>query len=502
MKRHTTAGIIVIGDEILKGSTRDTNSHFISKRLHSRGILVRKISVVSDEIQDIANEVRHFSSIFDVVLTTGGIGPTHDDRTFEGLSQAFDDEMEVNHELRAFVEMFILKTKMKGVNDTIERFCKIPKSMKLLWGSRPPEVQNDSDSLIFPTFQIRNVIAFPGVPRYCELTFNLVEDHLFPIGANFPFYSKAIYLNKSEVYLQKELRNIADGFSPAVSIGSYPVIGHNYFKTKLIVESTSHQKGELAHKELLSAFGDDVMHFDESPWVDAPKKLDEFLGRQSQKFQAKISDALKVIDEVLDQHGMENTSLSFNGGKDCTVLLHLLRVCVDRRFGREKSLHGFHILHSDEFPDVVQFSQEISPKYKLELRQLNGPIRGGLAQLKADQPNVVAVLMGSRFTDPNGRYMNSKCEWTDADWPHLLRVCPVLDWSYSEIWAAIRGLCIPYCSLYDEGYTSLGEKSKTHPNPALKISGKENKYRAAYYLQDEHLERCSRDGSSTNGPTT
>ena len=79
-----TAGIIIIGDEILKGQTCDINTHFLTKRLKSLGVKVRRVSVIPDEIDTIAEEVQKFSKEYRYVFTSGGVGPTHDDITFEG----------------------------------------------------------------------------------------------------------------------------------------------------------------------------------------------------------------------------------------------------------------------------------------------------------------------------------------------------------------------------------------------------------------------------------
>src|SRR5207249_3737141 len=96
-----TAGIIVIGNEILSGKTRDENSPYLARELRDLGVDVRKISIVSDELRFISDEVRNFSGSFHHVFTTGGVGPTHDDLTMEGIAGAFGRRIHRHPELEA-----------------------------------------------------------------------------------------------------------------------------------------------------------------------------------------------------------------------------------------------------------------------------------------------------------------------------------------------------------------------------------------------------------------
>lgn len=492
-KEHLTAGIIVIGDEILSGSTKDSNSHFMCKRLHERGVFVKKITVIGDDVDDIASEVRLFSGRYDYVFTTGGVGPTHDDRTFAGLASAFNEELSPSSELKDVVQIFLAKTKLHNIDEAINKFINIPKSAKLIWGQQYIPTLDDPNKLTnFPSVQIRNVIALPGVPRFCEQSFLLLEEQLFPHN---PFFSRSINLRRNEVYLQKRLTEIAQSYSNKnVTIGSYPILGHNYYKTKLLIESTSNKTGQEAYDELVGEFSEYVINFDDKPWENSKAKFDEFLQTQPADFSRKVVESLKLVDDILDKYNFDQIALSFNGGKDSTILLHMLRVAVDIRFGPFKLINGFYILGEDEFDEMRIFVRSISQKYGLSLHQLTGSLKAGLAQLKVERPEILVVVMGSRSTDPHGKFMKSNVQSTDPDWPHFLRVCPVFDWSYSDVWKVIRGLSIPYCSLYDEGYTSLGTKAMSRKNPALKIEGKD-KYYPAWMLEQENLERHFRDDS-------
>ncbi|KAI6197587.1 PAPS-reduct domain-containing protein [Aphelenchoides besseyi] len=211
-------------------------------------------------------------------------------------------------------------------------------------------------------------------------------------------------------------------------------------------------------------------------------KNDEFLPR--------LDRSIKIIDEVLAKYSLDEIAIAFNGGKDCTALLHLVRTQIDKRYSPETRVQAFHILCGEEFPEMTDFIQDAARIYRLDINELNGPIREGLAQLRERRPRIKAVFMGSRDSDPNGRHMNSECEWTDRDWPQFYRVCPLLRWHYADIWRFIRLLCVPYCPLYDQGYTSIGDRTKTVPNEVLKQP--DGRYLPAYCLTEETLERKGR----------
>ena len=101
-----TAGIIIIGDEILKGQTQDTNTHFLAKNLKILGVRLQRVVVIPDDIDIIAKEVKHFSDHYDYVLTSGGVGPTHDDVTFEGVAKAFNDTTFLHPEMEELIRQF------------------------------------------------------------------------------------------------------------------------------------------------------------------------------------------------------------------------------------------------------------------------------------------------------------------------------------------------------------------------------------------------------------
>jgi len=215
--------------------------------------------------------------------------------------------------------------------------------------------------------------------------------------------------------------------------------------------------------------------------------------------QEQTRVALGVIDTVLEKYSLEEISLSYNGGKDCLVLLILLLCSLStHRKPLPKALHTVYIISPHPFVEVDEFVNLSVDTYKLDLARYAMPMKQAFEVYLKEHKNVKAILVGTRRTDPHGQSL-THFDPTDSGWPCFMRVHPVIDWHYAEIWAFIRHFEIPYCPLYDQGYTSLGGTTDTHPNPALKAGDAAVKdstkqtFRPAYELVEDKAERLGRD---------
>ncbi|KAH7411041.1 phosphoadenosine phosphosulfate reductase [Cadophora sp. MPI-SDFR-AT-0126] len=233
-------------------------------------------------------------------------------------------------------------------------------------------------------------------------------------------------------------------------------------------------------------------------------RLNDFLETEAptpllKAVQEQTRVALGVISTALDRYSLEEISLSYNGGKDCLVLLILL-LCALANYKKgpiPKALSTVYIISPHPFAEVDSFVDESVSTYKLDLARYAMPMKQAFQRYLEENKSVKAILVGTRRTDPHGQTLTHFDE-TDSGWPAFMRIHPVIDWHYAEIWAFIRQMQIPYCPLYDQGYTSLGGTTDTHPNPALKADAengaKENKvFKPAYELMEDNAERLGRD---------
>ncbi|KAJ3598268.1 hypothetical protein NHX12_001779 [Muraenolepis orangiensis] len=181
----TTAAILIIGDEILKGHTVDTNSTFLTRALRKLGVSVQRINVVPDVQEVIAKEVALLSPQYTHLLTSGGIGPTHDDVTFESVAMAFQEEVHLHPELAGLVTEFFGPVDKES---SAAKLATVPLSAKLNYGVDP----QTGKPLRYPLVSVRNVYIFPGIPSLLERAFSGVE-HLFA-GSGTSFHTREHHL--------------------------------------------------------------------------------------------------------------------------------------------------------------------------------------------------------------------------------------------------------------------------------------------------------------------
>lgn len=182
-----------------------------------------RVSVVPDEVATIAAEVASFSSRFTHVLTAGGIGPTHDDVTFEAVAQAFGDELKPHPELEAAIQAL--------GKDGWEKLSRVPSSARLHYGTDP----RTGRPFRLPLVSVRNVYLFPGIP---ELLRPVLE------GLQALFQNTAVRFHLRELYVEADEASIApilakaqDHFGRRLGLGSYPDWSSNYYQVKVTLDA-------------------------------------------------------------------------------------------------------------------------------------------------------------------------------------------------------------------------------------------------------------------------
>ncbi|KAI0982126.1 hypothetical protein GJ496_000576 [Pomphorhynchus laevis] len=203
-----------------------------------------------------------------------------------------------------------------------------------------------------------------------------------------------------------------------------------------------------------------------------------------------VAQSVEVLKHVLSFFGSDHCCVCFNGGKDCTVALDLTMKAVKEILPNNKCPSLVLLTTNDEFPEIIEFVRSVSTQYNLlELRADSYKL--ALKKLRDQYPRFLACIMGSRRSDPGCSDL-SVLAVTDNGWPSFIRINPIIDWSYTDIWEYIRKQQLSYCCLYDRGYTSIGPRSKTKQNSALIRNGE---YIQASSLHDDSLERSGRSKS-------
>jgi molybdenum cofactor synthesis domain-containing protein len=227
-----SAGILVIGNEILSGKTVDENSGFLARELRELGVDVRKVSVISDDVETIGLEVRAFSSAHDYVFTSGGVGPTHDDLTMDGIARAFDRKIHRNAQLETVLRGYY---PAELVEPNL-RMADVPEGARLIGGP----------GLWFPVVAVENVFIFPGVPEILRKKFSRIRE----MFRDAPYHLKEVYLRADEGQIAAILHGVLARF-PELLLGSYPYFDDRAYSVKLTLESKEPAYLDAAHDMLV-----------------------------------------------------------------------------------------------------------------------------------------------------------------------------------------------------------------------------------------------------------
>ena len=236
---NPTAAMIVIGDEILSGRTRDANMYHLAGKLTEHGINLSEVRIVSDEAADIVTAINQTRTKYDHVFTSGGIGPTHDDITADCVASAFGISIDVREDAR-----LILATNYEnGVDDlttTRLRMARIPDGASLI---------NNIISKA-PGFSIENVHVMAGVPN----VFNCMIEWLLPqLDKGLKMISTTVRVDLPESKIAVPLGLIAKQFINT-SIGSYPFYENNKHGANIVIRSTDKKLVLDAEIEVRKAF--------------------------------------------------------------------------------------------------------------------------------------------------------------------------------------------------------------------------------------------------------
>ena len=213
-----TAGILIIGNEVLSGKVTDQNSPYLVRELRALGVGVQRITTIPDDVGIIAQEVRAFSDRYDLVFTTGGIGPTHDDVTITAIAQAFG-RIVIRHPL---LEEVLRRHYGGEITAAHLRMAEVPEGGQLV----------GEGDLAFPVVALRNVFIFPGIPEVVRRKFESIRERF----REQPFILRRVFLRCDEGQITDDLHAVLGRF-PDIQLGSYPFLNHPDYTLMLTLES-------------------------------------------------------------------------------------------------------------------------------------------------------------------------------------------------------------------------------------------------------------------------
>ena len=221
-KEIYTAALIIIGDEILSGRTKDANTPYVGEKLSESGVRLKEVRVIPDDPETIINTVNEMRGAHDYVFTTGGIGPTHDDITAENVAAAFGVELELNE--AAYAELLAYYKDESEITESRKKMALIPAGATLI----------DNPVSGAPGIHIGNVYVMAGVPRIMQAMF----DSILPtLQGGASVLSRSVTADLPESIIADGLAEIQKR-DDVVAIGSYPKYQNGKFGTSLVMRGT------------------------------------------------------------------------------------------------------------------------------------------------------------------------------------------------------------------------------------------------------------------------
>ena len=233
-KKEITAGIIIIGNEVLSGRTKDINTSTLAKWLNSLGIQVKEVRVIPDIESTIIETVNNLKRKFNYIFTTGGIGPTHDDITAESISKAFNLEYGFHKQAYSILEKYYRPGEF---NDGRQKMAKMPTTANL--------ILNPTSGA--PGFYVENVFCLPGVPSILQSMIGGLNNVL--IGGD-PILNITISLRTVESEIAKTITEIQNKNND-VEIGSYPFFKAGKLGVSIVLRSANKKKLDECNLEIL-----------------------------------------------------------------------------------------------------------------------------------------------------------------------------------------------------------------------------------------------------------
>ncbi len=241
-----TAGIVIIGDEILSGKFADENAVLLIKELRALGVSLQRVAIIPDDIDDIAATVKSFSGRFDHVFTSGGIGPTHDDRTMEGVARGFGARVVIHEQLAAGIRAFF----GPELGEKNIRLAEVPEGAQLV---------GRDDELKWPVTKFHNVYILPGVPSLFRSKFASIKS----LFRDTPWAGCRVYCNGDEGTLAEHMDAVVAAHE-AVNVGSYPRFGEQDYRVLITLESKDPAAVKAAREDLIARLGDLLVRVEEA----------------------------------------------------------------------------------------------------------------------------------------------------------------------------------------------------------------------------------------------